>query len=167
MPEVRNLLHDPKPVATGGWKQGGGKNLTIRMLGGDKLHITNNANIVDSYAYLWLTSVPAGVWRFGAEVSTPQNGYATNILRMFRQRPTSELAPAVWDGTAGRYVTPPNELNADGPVELRVMVGPNANSAIWVRKLFLVTDEDYQHMTDDGIIWFDGDGIVRGGASAS
>ena len=45
------------------------------------------------------------------------------------------------------------------------MVGPNANCAVWVRHLFVMTDEDYQHMINDNIEWFDGDSIVRGASS--
>lgn len=163
MRESRNLLPNPKPTNTSAWKLGFGSKLTVRMLDGDKLHITNNMERRDSYIYLWLTDIPAGTYRFGAEVSNPQNGYASNMLRMLKQQPTTELAPALWDGVAGRLVTPANEITTDGPVELRIMVGPKQNSAIWVRQLFFMTKEDYQQMIAQGVTWFDGDGIVRGG----
>ena len=80
--------------------------------------------------------------------------------------PRTELAPAPWDGTRGRVVTPPNTLPTDGTLEFRVMVGPNTNCAVWVRHLFVMTEEDYQQMIDRDITWFDGDSIVRGGASS-
>ena len=162
MSKIRNLLPNPKPTSVGAWRQGGGSNLTVRMIYGDKMHITNNSGIPDSYIYTQL-QLPAGTYRFGAEVSNPQNGYATNQLRMVKPQPIAELAPARWDGVAGRIVTPANEITADGPVELRVMVGPNRDSAIWVRNLFMMREEDYQHMIANNIAWFDGDGIVRGG----
>lgn len=162
MSKIRNLLPNPKPTSVGAWRQGGGSNLTVRMLDGDKLHITNNMDRNDSYIYLWLTDIPAGTYRFGAEVSDPQNGYADNMLRMVKQNPTTELDPARWDGVAGRIVTPANEITEAGSVGLRVMVGAKQNSAVWVRHLFLMTDEDYQQMIAQGVTWFDGDGIVRG-----
>ena len=162
MRESRNLLPNPKPTSVGEWRQGGGSNLTVRMLDGDKLHITNNIDRNDSYIYLLLGNVPAGTYRFGAEVSNPQNGYAGNMLRMVKQNPTTELDPARWDGVAGRLVTPANEITTDGPLELRIMVGAKKNSAVWVRQLFLMTEEDYQQMIAQGVTWFDGDSIVRG-----
>lgn len=163
MSEIRNLLPDPKPTSIGAWRQGGGSNLTVRMLDGDKLHITNNIDRKDSYIYLWLRNIPAGTYRFGAEVSNPQNGYADNMLRMVKQNPYAELAPARWDGMAGRIVTPANTVPEDSTVEFRVMVGPKQNSAVWVRHLFVMSEEDYQHMIANNIAWFDGDSIVRGG----
>lgn len=160
MNEIRNLLPDPKPVDASRWGVGGGKNLTIQMLSGNRLHITNNADINDSYAYLWLTNVPAGVYRFGAEVSNPQTSFATNMLRMIKMPEGVELAPARWDGVPGRIVTPPGELTEDTHVELRVMVGPQKNSAIWVRQLFVMKEEDYQQMLTQNIEWFDGDSHI-------
>lgn len=162
MRESRNLLPNPKPTSIGEWRLGGGSNITIRMLDGDKLHITNNIDRNDSYIYLWLRNLPAGTYRFGAEVSNPQNGYAGNMLRMIKQNPFAELAPARWDGVAGRLVTPANEITTDTTMELRIMVGPKQNSAVWVRQLFFMTEEDYQQMIAQGVTWFDGDSIVRG-----
>lgn len=159
MSEIRNLLPDPKPAATVKWATN--KDVSMQMLSDNRLHITNNADIPDSYIYTHL-QLPAGTYRFGAEVSNPQNVYAPNQLRMVKLQPIAELAPARWDGVAGRLVTPANEITTDGPVELRVMVGPNANCAIWVRHLFVMTDEDYQQMIAQGVTWFDGDSIVRG-----
>ena len=165
MSEIRNLLPDPKPAATVKWATPSNKNVSMQMLSDNRLHITNNANINDSYIYTQL-QLPAGTYRFGAEVSDPQNEYAGNMLRMVKQNPTTELDPARWDGVAGRLVTPANEITADGPVELRIMVGAKQNSAVWVRQLFLMTEEDYQQMIDAGIAWFDGDSIVREDSAA-
>ena len=162
MSEIRNLLPDPKPAATVKWVTPANKNVSMQMLSDNRLHITNNANINDSYIYTQL-QLPAGTYRFGAEVSNPQNGYASNMLRMVKQQPTTELAPAHWDGVAGRLVTPANEITTDGTVELRIMVGRKRNSSLWVRQLFVMSEEDYQHMIANNIAWFDGDGIVRGG----
>lgn len=163
MSEMRNLLPDPKPVDASRWGVGGGKNLTIQMLSDNRLHITNNADIPDSYIYTHL-SLPAGTYRFGADVSNPQGAYASNLLRVVIM-PRTELTPATWDGQAGRIVTPANVVPEDSTVQFRVMVGPNANCAVWVRQLFVMSEEDYQQMISDGITWFDGDGIVAGGAS--
>ena len=164
--ELHNLLPDPKPVDASRWRGGGGKQLTIQMLSDNRMQITNNADINDSYAYLWMANVPAGVYRFGAEVGGKQTSFATNMLRMIKMPAGVELAAAQWDGVPGRIVTPPGELTEDTHVELRVMVGPQKNSTVWVRQLFVMSEEDYQQMISDGITWFDGDGIVRG-ASAS
>ena len=160
MSESRNLLPNPKPTSTAAWKFYSQKNLTLQMLSDNRLHITNNANIPDSYIYTQL-QLPAGVYRFGAEVSSPQGAYAPNLLRMVIM-PRTELTAATWDGTQGRVVTPANTVPEDSTVEFRVMVGPNANCAVWVRHLFVITDSDYQQMIDAGITWFDGDSIVRG-----
>lgn len=161
MRESRNLLPNPKPTDTSAWKFYSQKDLRVQMLSDNRLHITNNANIPDSYIYTQL-QLPAGVYRFGAEVSAPQGAYASNLLRVVIM-PRTELTPATWDGTPGRVVTPANTVPEDSTVEFRVMVGPNANCAIWVRQLFVMTEEDYQQMIARGVTWFDGDGIVTGG----
>ena len=160
MSESRNLLPNPKPTSTAAWKFYSQKNLTLQMLSDNRLHITNNANIPDSYIYTQV-ALPAGVYRFGAEVSYPQNGYAPNLLRVVIM-PRTELTAATWNGQAGRIVTPANTVPEDSTDEFRIMVGPNAGSELWVRQLFVMTDSDYQQMIDDGITWFDGDSIVRG-----
>ena len=156
-----NLLPNPKPTDTSAWKFYSQKDLRVQMLSDNRLHITNNANIPDSYIYTQL-QLPAGTYRFGAEVSAPQGAYAANLLRMVIM-PRTELTPATWDGAPGRIVTPANVVPEDSTVEFRVMVGPNANCAVWVRQLFVMSEEDYQQMISDGITWFDGDGIVAGG----
>lgn len=156
-----NLLPNPKPTDTSAWKFYSQKDLRVQMLSDNRLHITNNANIADSYIYTQL-QLPAGTYRFGAEVSAPQGAYASNLLRVVIM-PRTELTPATWDGTPGRIVTPANVVPEDSTVEFRVMVGPNANCAVWVRQLFVMSEEDYQQMISDGITWFDGDGIVAGG----
>lgn len=158
---ARNLLPDPKPVATAKWVVPWSRYVRVQMLDANRLHLTNNANNADSYVYTQV-ALPAGTYRFGVEVSNPQGAPPANLLRVVIP-PRTELAPAPWDGVAGRVVTPPNTLPTDGTLEFRVMVGPNANCAVWVRQLFVMTEEDYQHMLSSNITWFDGDGIVRGG----
>ena len=160
MSESRNMLPNPKPTSTAAWKYYDSKNISVQMLSDNRLHITNNANIPDSYVYTQL-QLPAGVYRFGAEVSGPQGAYAPNLLRVVIM-PRTELTAATWDGTQGRVVTPANTVPEDSMVEFRVTVGPNANCAVWVRHLFVMADSDYQQMIDAGITWFDGDSIVRG-----
>lgn len=160
MSDIRNLLPDPKPSSTAKWSTYASKDISLQMLSDNRLHITNNSNIPDSYIYTQV-ALPAGVYRFGAEVSYPQNGYAPNLLRVVIM-PRTELTAATWDGTPGRIVTPANTVPEDSTVEFRVMVGPNAGSELWVRHLFVMTDSDYQQMIDAGITWFDGDSIVRG-----
>lgn len=160
MSDIRNLLPDPKPSSTAKWSTYASKDISLQMLSDNRLHITNNSNIPDSYIYTQV-ALPAGVYRFGAEVSYPQNGYAPNLLRVVIM-PRTELTAATWDGTPGRIVTPANSIPEDSTVEFRVMVGPNAGSELWVRQLFVMSEEDYQHMIANNIAWFDGDGIVRG-----
>lgn len=162
---VRNLLPDPKTVATSKWVVPSSRDMRVQMLSGNRLHLTNNANNADSYAYTQM-ALPAGTYRFGVEVSNPQGAPPANLLRVVIP-PRTELAPATWDGVAGRVVTPPNTLPTDGTLEFRVMVGPNANCAVWVRQLFVMTEEDYQNMLARDIAWFDGDGIVTGGGLPS
>lgn len=65
-----NLLPNPKPTDTSAWKFCSQKDLRVQMLSDNRLHITNNANIADSYIYTQL-QLPAGTYRFGAEVSAP------------------------------------------------------------------------------------------------
>lgn len=161
--EAHNLLPNPKPTDTSAWRFYDQKDLRVQMLSDNRLHVTNNANIADSYVYTQL-QLPAGTYRFGAEVSSPQGAFAANQLRMVIM-PRTELSAAQWDGTTGRLVTPANTVPEDSMVEFRVMVGPNANCAVWVRQLFVMTEEDYQQMIARDITWFDGDGIGRGGAS--
>lgn len=158
MSDIRNLLPDPKPSSTAKWSTYASKDISLRMLTDHRLHVTNNADIPDSYIYTQL-AVPAGTYRFGAEVSDPQGGYASNLLRMV-VTPKTELDSAVWNGKTGRVVTPPNKVDTDSTIEFRVMVGPTAGSKIWVRHLFVMTDSDYQQMIDAGIEWFDGDSHI-------
>lgn len=165
MTESRNLLPDPKPTDTADWAWYSGKDIRLQMLSDNRLHITNQSGTPDSYVYTHL-KLPAGTYRFGAEVSTPQGAYASNLLRVVIM-PRTELTAATWDGTPGRIVTPANSIPEDSTVEFRVMVGPNANCAIWVRQLFVMTEEDYQNMLARDIAWFDGDGIVTGGGLLS
>ncbi|RYQ21410.1 hypothetical protein PG2049B_1294 [Bifidobacterium pseudolongum subsp. globosum] len=161
---ARNLLPDPKPVATAKWVVPSSRDARLKMLDANRLHLTNNANNADSYAYTQV-ALPAGTYRFGVEVSNPQGAPPANLLRVVIP-PRTELAPATWDGTPGRVVTPANTVPEDSTLEFRFMVGPNANCAVWVRHLFVMTEEDYQQMIAQGVTWFDGDGIVRGGASS-
>ena len=159
MSDIRNLLPDPKPSSTAKWSTYTGKDLSLQMLTDNRLHITNNADIADSYIYTQL-QLPAGTYRFGAEVSYPRGAYASNLLRVVIM-PRTELSPATWDGQAGRIVTPANVVPEDSKVEFRVMVGPNSGCEIWVRQLFVMTDSDYQQMIDAGVEWFDGDTYQR------
>lgn len=158
MSDIRNLLPDPKPSSTAKWSIYASKDISLQMLTDHRLHVTNNADIPDSYIYTQL-AVPAGTYRFGAEVSDPQGGYASNLLRMV-VTPRTELDSAVWNGKTGRVVTPPNKVDTDSTIEFRVMVGPTTGSKIWVRHLFVMTDSDYQQMIDAGIEWFDGDSHI-------
>lgn len=125
------------------------------MLSNDRLHITNNADIPDSYICTQMT-LPAGTYRFGAEVSDTQGTFASNLLRVVALGPTQELEPARWDGVAGRITTPRFDLAEARTVELRVMVGPHINSAVWVRHLFVMTETDYQLMDIANFRWFNG-----------
>lgn len=154
-----NLLPDPKPVATAKWVVPSSRDVRVQMLSDNRLHLTNNADNADSFAYTQV-ALPAGTYRFGAEVSAPQGAYASNLLRVVIM-PRTELTPATWDGQAGRIVTPANVVPEDSTLEFRVMVGPNANCAVWVRRLFVMTDDDYNAMRDAGVEWFDGDTYQR------
>ena len=165
MNDIRNLLPDPKPTDTSDWVVPSSRDVRVQMLDGNRLHLTNNADNADSYVYTQV-SLPAGQYRFGVEVSAPQGAAPTKLLRVVVP-PRTELTPAIWDGQTGRVVTPPNTLPEDGKLEFRVMVGPNANCAVWVRQLFVMTEEDYQQMIARDITWFDGDSIVRGGLPLS
>ena len=63
-PCARNLLPDPKPVATAKWVVPSSRDVHLQMLGANRLHLTNNANNADSYAYTQV-QLPAGTYRFG------------------------------------------------------------------------------------------------------
>lgn len=159
MNDIRNLLPDPKPTDTSDWVVPSSRDVRVQMLDGNRLHLTNNADNADSYVYTQV-SLPAGQYRFGVEVSAPQGAAPTKLLRVVVP-PRTELTPAIWDGQTGRVVTPPNTLPEDGELEFRVMVGPTTGCAIWVRRLFVMTDDDWQRMLDAGIAWFDGDSRRR------
>ena len=158
MNDIRNLLPDPKPTDTSDWVVQSSRDVRVQMLDGNRLHLTNNADNADSYVYTQV-SLPAGQYRFGVEVSAPQGAAPTKLLRVVVP-PRTELTPAIWDGQTGRVVTPPNTLPEDGELEFRVMVGPTTGCAIWVRRLFVMTDDDWQRMLDAGIAWFDGDSRI-------
>lgn len=159
MVEMRNLLPDPRPFTESKWTAKGGM-LRVARHDNDRLYLQTQQDSSDVFAYTSL-SLPAGTYRFGAEISAPQGSYATNALRFIRHNPMQELSNATWAGTAGRYVTPATTLTEQTQVQLRIMCGPKANDAIWYRHLFLMTEADYQHMLTLGVDWFCGDGIDR------
>lgn len=151
---MQNLLHDPRPTSPSQWHWYASKNLTVQLLSNNRLHVTNNAGIPDSYIYTQLV-LPPGTYRFGAEASDAQYGYEPNLLRVV-VTPRDELAPATWTGNKGHYVTPANTVDTESTVEFRVMVGPRKNSAVWVSHLFVMTEADYQLMDIANFRWFDG-----------
>lgn len=155
MSDVRNLLPDPKPVNVSAWSVGSGKDISVSMSDG-WMQLTNNTKSNDCYVYARI-QLPAGSWRFGAELGEPVGGFAPNELRFIRLDPIQELQKASWDGTPGRIVTPANVLAEPTQVELRIMVGPNAGDAVRVRRLLVMTDDDYTAMTAADVEWFDGD----------
>ena len=159
--EVTNLIPNPKPTSTAAWNPGSGKDISISMSDDGWMRLVNNTTGNDCYVYAQI-QLPAGAWRFGADLDEPVGTYAVNELRFIRLSPTQEMQRATWDGTPGRLVTPANVLTDASTVELRLMVGPKAGDAVRVRRLFVMSDEDYQHMVNNGIAWFDGDGIVPG-----
>ena len=120
MRELRNLIPNPKPTSTAAWKFYSQKDLRVQMLSDNRLHITNQSGTPDSYVYTHL-KLPAGVYRFGAEVSAPQGTYASNLLRVVIM-PRTELTAATWDGTPGRIVTPANSIPEDSTVEFLSLI---------------------------------------------
>ena len=162
MTEMRNLLHNPRPFDMSGWQSGNAAKLAVARHDDDRLFLSTREDGAYLFAFTRLT-VPAGTYRFGAEISTPQNGYAPNALRFIRLNPTAEMFNAIWEGKPGRYVTAANTLTQETQIELRCMCGPKANDAVWYRHLFLMSDADYQHMLDLDVDWFCGDGYDRNG----
>lgn len=166
MNRMRNLLLDPRPFTASRWTAKSDV-LTISRHDNDRLFLQTTRDSVDVYAYTRLT-LPAATYRFGAEISAPQVSYANNALRFICLNPVQEMLNATWAGSHGRYVTGPNTLTSQTQVELRVMCGPQANSQIWYRHLFLMTDDDYRHMTDEcDVTWFCGSSYDRNGGGAS
>ncbi|RSX48947.1 hypothetical protein [Bifidobacterium castoris] len=161
MTELHNLWPNPKPTSTAAWRVGSGKDISVGMSDDGWMRLVNNTTGNDCYVYAQI-QLAAGAWRFGAELDEPVGAYAVNELRFIRLSPTQEMQRAEWDGTPGRLVTPANVLSDAATVQLRLMVGPKAGDAVRVRRLFVMSDEDYQHMVDNNIEWFDGDGIVPG-----
>lgn len=159
---MRNLLNDPRPYSTRGWQSCDATKLAVAHHDDDRLFLSTLADGADFFAFTRLT-VPAGTYRFGAQISSPQNGYAPNALRFIRHNPTKELLNATWEGKPGRYVTGANTFTQDTLIELRCMCGPKANDAVWYRHLFLMTDADYQSMLDLDVDWFCGDGYDHNG----
>lgn len=166
MAEMRNLLNNPRPYDMSGWRSCNAAKLAVARHDDDRLFLSTREDGADLFAFTRLT-VPAGTWRFGAQISTPQGSYASNALRFIQFNPTKELLNATWEGKPGRYVTAANTLTKDTQIELRVMCGPKANSAIWYRHLFLMTDADYQSMLDLGVDWFCGDFYDHNGGRPS
>lgn len=162
MTEMRNLLLDPRPFTAVKWTAKG-DTLTVARHDNDRLFLQTKQDSSDVYAYTRLT-LPVGTYRFGAEISAPQVSFAPNALRFIRLNPVQEMLNATWAGVPGRYVTSPNTLTEQTQVELRVMCGPQANSAVWYRHLFLMAEDDYQHMIGKcGVIWFCGSSYESAG----
>ena len=161
--DIRNLLPNPRPYNMTGWQSCNATKLAVARHDGDRLFLSALTDGADLFAFTQLT-VPAGTYRFGAQISTPQNGYAPNALRFIQLNPVKELLNATWAGKPGRYVTGANTLTQETQIELRCMCGPNANDAVWYRHLFLMTESDYQSMLALGVDWFCGDGYDRNAA---
>lgn len=79
-----NLLPVPKPGDTADWAFRADKSIPLQL------------------------QLPAGTYRFGADVSDQQGVYPQNLLRVVIV-PRTELTPATWGGQAGRIVTPDNQ----------------------------------------------------------
>ncbi len=159
---MRNLLHNPRPFDMTGWQSCNAMKLAVVRHNDDRLFLSTREDGADLFAFTRLT-VPAGTYRFGAQISTPQGSYASNALRFIQLNPTKELLNATWEGKPGRYVTAANTLTQDTQIELRCMCGPKANDSIWYRHLFLMTETDYQSMLDLDVDWFCGGFYDRNG----
>lgn len=162
MVEMCNLLNNPRPYNMTGWQSCSPAKLAVVRHDDDRLFLSTREDGADLFAFTRLT-VPAGTYRFGAQISTPQGTYAKNALRFIRLNPIQEMLNATWAGVPGRYVTAANTLTQETQIELRVMCGPKANDAVWYRHLFLMSDADYQSMLDCNVSWFCGDGYDRNG----
>lgn len=162
MTEMRNLLPNPRPYNMTGWQSVNEQKLAVARHDDDRLFLSVREDGADLFAFTRLT-VPAGTYRFGAQISAPQGTYAKNALRFIQLNPTKELLNATWEGKPGRYVTGANTLTQETQIELRVMCGPKVGDAVWYRHLFLMTEADYQHMLTLGVDWFYGDGYDRNG----
>lgn len=160
MSEMRNFLPNPRPFDMSGWQSVDARKLSVLRRDDDRLLLLTHADGDDLFAFTRLT-VPAGTWRFGAQISRPQGTYAENALRFVQLNPVKELLNATWEGKPGRYVTGANTLTQKTQIELRVMCGSKAGDCVWYRHLFLMTEADYQHMLTLGVAWFCGDGIDR------
>ena len=160
MSEMRNFLPNPRPFSMTGWQSCSPAKLAVARHDGDRLFLSTREDGADLFAFTRLT-VPAGTWRFGAQISSPQGTYAKNALRFIRLNPMQEMLNATWAGVPGRYVTAANTLTQETQIELRVMCGPKAGDSVWYRHLFLMTEADYQHMLTLGVDWFCGGGIDR------
>lgn len=158
--EVMNLMANPKPISVSAWKAGGGRGISISMSDDGWMQMTNNTKSHDCFVYARI-QLPAGAWRYGAEIDAPTGSFASNELRFIHLNPVYEMQNASWDGTPGRIVTPANTLETEAQVELRLMVGANAGDAVRVRRLLVMTDDDYTAMHDAGVEWFDGDTYPR------
>ena len=162
MSEMRNFLPNPRPFSMTGWQSCSPAKLAVARHDDDRLFLSTRADGIDLFAFTRLT-VPAGTWRFGAQISSPQGTYAKNALRFIQLNPTKELLNATWEGKPGRYVTGANTLTQETQIELRVMCGPKVGDSVWYRHLFLMTEADYQHMLTLGVGWFCGGGYDRNG----
>lgn len=130
--EVTNLMANPKPISVSAWKAGAGGDISISMSDDGWMQMTNNTKSHDCFVYARI-QLPAGAWRYGAEIDAPTGSFASNELRFIHLNPVYEMQNASWDGTSGRIVTPANTLKTEAQVELRLMVGANAGDAVRVR----------------------------------
>lgn len=91
--EAHNLLPDPKPVATAKWVVPSGRDVRVQMLDRNRLHLTNNVDNADSYAYTQV-ALPADTYRFGVEVSDPQGAPPVDWIGHLADRHHLELEVA-------------------------------------------------------------------------
>lgn len=86
MSEMRNFLPNPRPFDMSGWQSVDARKLSVLRRDDDRLLLLTHADGDDLFAFTRLT-VPAGTWRFGAQISDPQGGYARNALRFIQLNP--------------------------------------------------------------------------------
>ena len=182
MSESRNLIPNPKPLDQGmSYKQvASHENLDgwLRVRGND----TDTGWIMKCWQGIDLDTNGTTGYRNGVRLAAPGDYVAEIGVHTPEQLRLQFVLVLVSD--SGERIGAPIDVSSDtsGTRTMRVDVtagepcwltwllrasAPTANAREWgLRRMTIVSKPDYERMREQGIIWFDGDSIVRGGASS-
>lgn len=167
MSEYQNLVPNPKPASLDGWIA---RNLNGLTLYEQSLRLENTVTrgCVDSFVALtpgdWV--LVAKLERVLTETAWPENNSAVTVIPSSADGSSSQGVPvnSAYKGL-GWYEVPftvPQSTIPTSRIRLWAATGTstNVNVTRW-KNIMVCTKQDWQHLRDERVQWFDGDGIIR------